>query len=71
MKLRSCGMVRKELLTAEGTTTTPDAGDGAGHAIAAVRCHGGLDDLEGLTQSSDLEQVETSTHCTWLVSARL
>jgi hypothetical protein len=46
--------------TAEDAATLPDAAEGGREAIAAVGRHGGLDDLQGLTEGGDLEQVQTS-----------
>lgn len=48
-------------LTAQRTATGPDASQSGTEAITSVSSHGGLDDLERLAQSGDLEQVETST----------
>ena len=48
-------------LTAKDTTTVPDAAKGRGKAIVAVGSHGGLDDLQGLAERGDLEEVETGT----------
>lgn len=47
-------------LTAQDTTTAPDPGNGASHAILPVSGHGGLHDLERLPEGGDLEQVQTS-----------
>lgn len=51
----------KGKLTASHTTTGPDAAQGGHEAVATVGSHGGLDDLEGLTQSGDLEQVKAGS----------
>jgi hypothetical protein len=47
-------------LTAKDTTTAPNPSNGTGHAVLPVGSHGGLQDLQRLPKSSDLEQVQTS-----------
>lgn len=47
--------------TAENTTAGPDTSQRSSHAVAAIGSHGGLDDLQGLTQSSDLKKVEAGS----------
>lgn len=49
------------LVEAEDTTTGPDAAQGGHEAVATVGSHGGLDDLERLTESGDLEHVEAGS----------
>lgn len=49
------------ILTAKHTTTGPDAAQGGHEAVATVGSHGGLDDLEGLAQSGDLEHIEAGS----------
>jgi hypothetical protein len=47
-------------LTAKNTTTAPNPSNGTGHAVLPVRSHGGLQNLQRLPKSRDLEQVQTS-----------
>lgn len=47
------------MLTSKRATTTPDATEGSTKAVASVRSHGGLDDLERLAEGGDLEEIET------------
>lgn len=49
----------EEKLTAENTTTVPNAAKSSSETITSVRRHGGLDDLQGLAEGGDLEQVQT------------
>lgn len=48
------------MLTSKRATATPDATEGSTEAVASVRSHGGLDDLERLAEGGDLEEIETS-----------
>lgn len=52
----SCGGVR----TSQRATTSPYATQSGGETITAVGGHGGLDDLERLTQGGDLKHVEAT-----------
>lgn len=47
--------------TAKNTTATPDTAEGLAEGVTTMRGHGGLDDLQGLTESGDLKHVETGT----------
>jgi hypothetical protein len=49
----------REQRTAQDTTALPDAAEGGAEAVGAVGGHGGLDDLEGLAEGGDLEEVQT------------
>lgn len=47
--------------TAKDTTAGPNTSQRGSHAVAAIGSHGGLDDLQGLAQSSDLKQIEAGS----------
>ena len=50
---------RRRKRTAQNTTALPDAAEGGREAVSAVGGHGGLDNLEGLAEGGDLEEVQT------------
>ena len=49
----------RRVLTSQNAASGPDAPKSSHETITTVGSHGGLDDLEGLTQASHLEHVET------------
>lgn len=57
-------MMRKggqQQLTAQNTSSTPDSCDSSSEAVTAVGGHGGLGDLERLTERGDLEHVQAGS----------